>query len=170
MAIHASLALGIFLHTIRLHWGLVQTLQASLGILQQEDRFNRRNKHNNITMEQILETGQKMGLNSEKLQEFVIEEQKRAKREAEAERQFNLQREKMKYNHDQAMEKIRQEQAHKLDKNVPINATMPELPVFEDDKDSIIYSHTSLSLKQADPLILPFESRCLSISPNKPTP
>ena len=88
-------------------------------------------------MEQILETGQKMGLNGEKLQEFVIEEQKRAEREAEAERQFNLQREKMKYDHDQAMEKIRQEQAHKLDQNVPLNATMPELPVFEDDKDSI---------------------------------
>ena len=43
----------------------------------------------------------------------------------------------MKYDHDQAMEKIRQEQAHKLDQNVPPNATMPELPVFEDDKDSI---------------------------------
>ena len=88
-------------------------------------------------MEQILETGQKMGLNGEKLQEFVIEEQKRAEREAEAERQFNLQREKMKYDHDEAMENIRQEQAHKLDQNVPLNATMPELPVFEDDKDSI---------------------------------
>ena len=64
-------------------------------------------------MEQILETGQKMGLNGEKVQGFVIEEQKRAEREAQAERQFNLQREKMKYDHDQAMEKIRQEQAHK---------------------------------------------------------
>ena len=76
-------------------------------------------------------------LNGEMLLEFVIEVQKRAEREAEAERQFNLQREKMKYDHDQAMEKIRQEQAHKLDQNVPLNATMPELPVFDDDKDSM---------------------------------
>ena len=87
-------------------------------------------------MEKILETRQKMGLDGEKLQEFVIEEQKRAECKAEAERQFSLQREKMKYDHDQAMEKIRQEQANKLDQNVSINATMPELPVFEDNKDN----------------------------------
>ena len=43
----------------------------------------------------------------------------------------------MKYDHDLAIEKIRQEQANKLIQNVPTNATMPELPVFEDDKDSI---------------------------------
>ena len=43
----------------------------------------------------------------------------------------------MKCDHDLAMEKIRQEQANKRSQNVPTNDTMPELPVLEDDKDSI---------------------------------
>ena len=43
----------------------------------------------------------------------------------------------MKNEHEQEMEKIRQNQSNKRSESVHNNAVMPELPVFDDTKDNI---------------------------------
>ena len=70
-----------------------------------------------------------------------IEEEK-AKREAEeaAEQRrvdFQLQQDKLRYEHEEAMAKIKADQANKITDTVNVSATLPDLPVFQDNKDSI---------------------------------
>ena len=59
------------------------------------------------------------------------------KDEEEAQRRFQLQLEKMKNEHEQQMEKLRQNQTSKPSDNAYMNAPMPELPMFDEVNDNI---------------------------------
>ena len=115
-------------------------------------------------MEKHLELGQQMGLEGQKLLGYCLAQQKieleeraaerksqqvrreieeeKAKREAEevAEQRrvdFQLQQDKLRYEHEEAMAKIKVDQANKITDTVNVSATLPDLPVFQDNKDSI---------------------------------
>ena len=59
------------------------------------------------------------------------------KDEEEAQRRFQLQLEKMKNEHEQQMEILRQNQITKPSDNAYMNAPMPELPMFDEVNDNI---------------------------------
>ena len=59
------------------------------------------------------------------------------KNEEEAQRMFQLHVEKMKNEHEQQMEILRQNQTSKPSDNLYMNAPMPELPMFDDVRDNI---------------------------------
>ena len=118
-------------------------------------------------MEKLIEIGKNMELEGQNLLNFVTEQQKiqiqeraaereaaKAKREAEeaktkreidakkdeeeAQRRFQLQLEKMKNEHEQQMEILRQNQITKPSYNAYMNAPMPELPMFDEVNDNIV--------------------------------
>ena len=75
----------------------------------------------------------------EEQQKIQIEEAK-AKRQADEEqtqRKFELQQQQMKYEHEQEMEKIRRNPQNKQAEDVHVNAPVPELPMFNDERDNI---------------------------------
>ena len=77
----------------------------------------------------------------ERAEERLAAEQK-AKREAEEreraeERRFKLEQERMKYEHDLALEKTRQENSTAAINNASINTKAPQLPLFDDNRDKM---------------------------------
>ena len=70
-----------------------------------------------------------------------IEEEKAKKEAEEAAEQrrvdFQLQQDKLRYEHEEAMAKIKADHANKITDTVNVSATLPDLPVFQDNKDSI---------------------------------
>ena len=117
-------------------------------------------------MEKLVELGQTMGLEGRDLLNFVTEQQNiqikeanakrkaeeeqqkiqieeaKAKRQADiqeeqAQRKFELELQPMKYEHEQEMEKIRRNPQNKQAENVCVDAPVPELPMFNDERDNI---------------------------------
>ena len=68
--------------------------------------------------------------------------EKKAKREAEEreraeERRFKLEQERMKYEHELALEKTKQENSTAAINNASINTKAPQLPLFDDNRDKM---------------------------------